>query len=98
MKFPKIETTLAWALLFSLPIAAVLMVFFGLIYLASWWAAFVIFFGLSILFLQPVLKEILSRGLTPDMDDVIETAIDMLTEEDEDETNKEITLDDSLDY
>ena len=98
MKFPRIDTTLGWTILFSIPVALVIMIFFGLVYLVSWWAAFIILFGLTILFLHPVVKEITTTGLTPDLDDVIETAIDMLTEEDEDETDKEITLDDSLDY
>ena len=50
------------------------------------------------MFLHPVVKETTeSYGDNIDIGDITETALDMLLE-DEDETNKEITLDDSIDY
>ena len=98
MKFPKIDKILAQTLFWAIPIAAVIMLFLGLIYAISWWLAFVIIYGLTILFLYPVVKETTtSYGYNIDIGDITETALDMFVE-DEDETDKKITLDDSLDY
>ena len=98
MKFPKIDKILAQTLFWAIPITAVIMLFLGLIYAISWWLAFVIIYGLIILFLHPVVKETTtSYGYNIDIGDITETALDMFVE-DEDETDKKITLDDSLDY
>ena len=98
MKFPKIDKILAQTLFWAIPVAAVIMLFLGLIYAISWWLAFVIIYGLTILFLHPIVKETTaSYGYDIDIGNITETALDMFVE-DEDETDKKITLDDSLDY
>ena len=74
------------------------MLSLGLIFAISWWLAFIIIYGLTVLFLHPVVKETAEfYGDNIDIGDITETALDMLLE-DEDETDKEITLDDSIDY
>jgi membrane protein implicated in regulation of membrane protease activity len=98
MKFPQIDKTLAQTLFWAIPVAAVIMLFLGLTFAISWWLAFIIIYGLTVLFLHPVVKETTtSYGHDIDIGDITETALDMLLE-DEDETNKKITLDDSIDY
>lgn len=83
----------------AIPIAIVIMLFLGLTYLISWWLAFILIYGLTILFLHPVVKETQNSCAYDNIDigDIMETALDMLLE-DEDETDKEITLDDSPYY
>lgn len=98
MKFPKIDKILAQTLFWAIPIAVVIMLFLGLTFAISWWLAFIIIYGLTVLFLHPVVKETTaSYGDNIDIGDITETALDMLLE-DEDETDKEITLDDSPYY
>ena len=98
MKFPKIDKILAQTLFWAIPVAVVIMVFLGLTFVISWWLAFIIIYGLTVLFLHPVVKETAAfYGDNIDIGDITETAFDMLLE-DEDETNKEVTLDDSLNY
>lgn len=98
MKFPKIDKILAQTLFWAIPIAVVIMLFLGLTFAISWWLAFIIIYGLTILFLHPVVKEATeSYGDNIDIGDITETALDMLLE-DEDETDKKITLDDSPYY
>ena len=92
MKFPKIDKILAQTLFWAIPVAAVIMLFLGLIYVISWWLAFMIIYGLTVLFLHPVVKE-----TNTSIRDIVETTLNMLLE-DEDETDKEIALDDSIDY
>ena len=106
MKFPKIDKILAQTLFWAIPVAAVIMLFLGLTFAISWWLAFIIIYELAfiiiyeltVLFLHPAVKETTaSYGDNIDIGDITETALDMLLE-DEDETDKEITLDDSIDY
>lgn len=98
MKFPKIDKILAQTLFWAIPVAIVIMLFLGLTYAVSWWLAFIIIYGLTILFLHPVVKEATeSYGDNIDIGDITETALDMLLE-DEDETNQKITVDDSPYY
>lgn len=98
MKFPKIDKILAQTLFWAIPVAVVIMLFLGLAFAISWWFAFIIIYGLTILFLHPVIKEATaSYGDNIDIGDITETAFDMLLE-DENEANKKITLDDSIDY
>lgn len=97
MKFPKIDKILAQTLFWAIPVATVIMLFLGLTFAISWWLAFIIIYGLTVLFLHPVVKETNDYGYDIDIGNITETALDMLWE-DEDETDKEITLDDSLDY
>ena len=98
MKFPKIDKILAQTLFWAIPVAAVIMLLLGLIFEISWWLAFIINYGLTVLFLHPVVKETTEfYGDNIDIGDITETALDMLLE-DEDETDKEITLDDSPYY
>jgi hypothetical protein len=98
MKFPKIDKILAQTLFWAIPVAAVIMLFLGLIFAVSWWLAFIIIYGLTILFLHPIVTEITAiYGNNIDIGDITETALDMFLE-DEDETDKKIALDDSIDY
>ena len=98
MKFPKIDKILAQTLVWAIPVAVVIMLFLGLTFAISWWLAFIIIYGLTVLFLHPVVKETnASYGYDIDLGDITETALDMLLE-DEDETDKKITLDDSPYY
>ena len=98
MKFPKIDKILAQTLFWAIPVAVIIMLFLGLIFAISWWLAFIIIYGLTVLFLHPVVKETTtSYGYDIDIGDITETALDMLLE-DEDEADKEITLDDSPYY
>lgn len=98
MKFPKIDKILAQTLFWAIPVAVVIMLFLGLTFTISWWLAFIIIYGLTILFLHPVVKEATeSYGDNIDIGDITETALDMLLE-DEDETNQKITVDDSPYY
>ena len=98
MKFPKIDKILAQTLFWAIPVAVVIMLFLGLTFAISWWLAFIIIYGLTVLFLHPVVKETNeSYGYDIDLGDITETALDMLLE-DEDETDKKITLDDSPYY
>ena len=98
MKFPKIDKILAQTLFWAIPVATIIMLFLGLTFAISWWLAFIIIYGLTVLFLHPVVKETTEfYGDNIDIGDITETALDMLME-DEDETNEEITLDDSPYY
>ena len=98
MKFPKIDKILAQTLFWAIPAATIIMLFLGLTFAISWWLAFIIIYGLTVLFLHPVVKETTEfYGDNIDIGDITETALDMLME-DEDETNEEITLDDSPYY
>lgn len=98
MKFPKIDKILAQTLFWAIPVAVVIMLFLGLTFAISWWFAFIVIYGLTVLFLHPVVKEVTaSYGDDIDIGNITETALDMLLE-DEDETNEEITLDDSSYY
>ena len=98
MKFPKIDKILAQTLFWAIPVAAVIMLLLGLIFTVSWWLAFVIIYGLIVLFLHPVIKETTAfYGSNIDIGDITETILEIFVE-DEDETNQKITLDDSIDY
>ena len=98
MKFPKIDKILAQTLFWAIPVAVVIMLFLGLIFAVSWWLAFIIIYGLTILFLHPIVtKTTAFYGNNIDIGDITETALDMFLE-DEDETDKKIALDDSIDY
>ena len=98
MKFPKIDKILAQTLFWAIPVAAVIMLLLGLIFAVSWWLAFTIIYGLIILFLYPVIKETTTfYGSNIDIENITETILDIFVE-DEDETNKKITLDDSPYY
>ena len=98
MKFLKIDKILAQTLFRAIPVAAIIMLFLGLIFAVSWWLAFIIIYGLTVLFLHPVVKETTeSYGDNIDIGYITETALDMLLE-DEDETDKKIALNDSIDY
>ena len=89
MKFPKIDKILAQTLFWAIPVAVVIMLFLGLTYAISWWLAFIIIYGLTILFLHPIVKEATaSYGNDIDIGDITETAFDMLLE-DEDEDREE---------
>ena len=76
MKFPKIDKILAQTLFWAIPVAAVIMLFLGLIFAISWWLAFIIIYGLTVLFLHPVVKETTEfYGDNIDIGDITETAL-----------------------
>lgn len=97
MKFPKIDTTLWWSMIYSLAAALILTLFFGLAYMISWALAFIVFFMIANLFLYPVMERELEWDDKPEPADVIETALEMLTE-DEDENTETDSINSSIDY
>lgn len=97
MKFPKIDTTLWWSIIYALSAALILTLFFGLVYMISWALAFVIFFMIATLFLYPVMKKEMEWDDRPEPAGVIETALEMLTE-DEDENSEIDSINSSINY
>lgn len=99
MKFPKIDTMMVWSLAPSLLFATVATVIFALFSWISWWLVFFVFFIVSMLFVYPAVKLENDKydDNKPDMYDIVDNMIELMTEEDEDETIQKITLDDSND-
>lgn len=98
MKFPKIDIMMVWSLAPSLVFATVATVIFALFSWISWWLVFFTFFIISILFVYPAIKLENDRynDNKPGMYTIMDNMIELMTEEDEDETNQKITLDDSI--
>ena len=99
MKFPKIDIMMVWSLAPSLLFATVATVIFALFSWISWWLVFFAFFIIFMLFVYPAVKLENDKydDDKPDMFDIVDNMIELMTEEDEDETVKKITLDDSND-
>ena len=99
MKFPKIDIMMVWSLAPSLLFATVATVIFALFSWISWWLVFFAFFIVFMLFVYPAVKLENDRynDNKPGMYTIMDNMIELMTEEDEDETNKKIALDDSID-
>ena len=100
MKFPKIDIMMVWSLAPSLLFATVATVIFALFSWIGWWLVFFAFFIIFILFVYPAVKLENDRynDNKPVMYTIMDNMIELMTEEDKDETDKEITLDDSPYY
>ena len=100
MKFPKVDVMLVWAVAPSLLFATITTLIFALFSWISWWLVFLTFFIIFMLFVYPAVK--LENDMwgdsKPDIMNIVDNMVDLMTEEDEDETDKEITLDDSPYY
>ena len=100
MKFPKVDVMLVWAVAPSLLFATIATLIFALFSWISWWLVFFTFFIIFMLFVYPAVK--LENDMwddsKPDIMNIVDNMVDLMTEEDEDETDKEITLDDSPYY
>ena len=100
MKFPKVDVMLVWAVAPSLVFATIATLIFALFSWISWWLVFLTFFIIFMLFVYPAIK--LENDMwgdsKPGIANIIDNMVDLMTEEDEDETDKEITLDDSPYY
>ena len=98
MKFPKIDIVMIWSLGPSLLFATVATSIVAIFHLISWWLVFITFFIIFMLFVYPAAKLEDDRwGNKPSTYEIIENMAELMTEEDEDETIKKITLDDSND-
>ena len=100
MKFPKIDIMMVWSLAPSLLFATVATLIFALFSWISWWLVFFAFFIIFMLFVYPAIKLENDRynDNKPGMYTIMDNMIELMTEEDEDETNQKITVDDSIDY
>ena len=99
MKCPKIDIMMVWSLAPSLLFATVATVIFALFSWISWWLVFFAFFIIFMLFVYPAVKLENDRynDNKPGMYTIMDNMIELMTEEDEDETIQKITLDDSDD-
>lgn len=99
MKFPKIDIMMVWSLAPSLLFATVATVIFALFSWISWWLVFFAFFIVFMLFVYPAVRLENDRynDNKPGMYTIMDNMIELMTEEDEDETIQKITLDDSND-
>lgn len=100
MKFPKVDVMLVWAVAPSLLFATIATLIFALFSWISWWLVFLTFFIIFMLFVYPAVKSEndMWGDSKPDIMNIVDNMVDLMTEEDEDETDKEITLDDSPYY
>jgi Ca2+/Na+ antiporter len=91
---------MVWSLAPSLLFATVATVIFALFSWISWWLVFFAFFIIFILFVYPAVKLENDRynDNKPGMYTIMDNMIELMTEEDEDETNQKIALDNSIDY
>ena len=98
MKFPKIDIVMIWSLGPSLLFATVATSIIAIFHLISWWLVFITFFIIFMLFVYPAAKLEDDRcGDKPDMFDIVDNMVELMAQEGEDETVKQITLDDSND-
>jgi Ca2+/Na+ antiporter len=99
MKFPKIDIMMVWSLAPSLLFATIATLIFALFSWISWWLVFFVFFIVFMLFVYPAVKLENDKynDNKPDMCDIVDNIIELMIEEDEDETIQKITLDDSDD-